>query len=417
MEKVDDERNGAPLVGTKEEKERSAVGDESEDVGTEVYNTFDDMGVKETLLRGIYGMGYERPSAIQQRAIVPVFRGHDCICQSQSGTGKTAAFCTGVLERMDLSLREAQAIVLSPTRELAKQTYNVLSSIASYMEGIKVHLLIGGRGQPSNRTHAQMLEEGVHVVVGTPGRVLQMVADLGALRVHALKMLVLDEADEMLSMGFQEQIYDLVKYLPEEMQLCLFSATMPEEALALTKKFMRNPVKILVKREDVTLLGIEQFFVNVEREEYKVGTLMDLYEQLTITQAVIFCNMKRKCDWIAEKMTENDFTVSVLHGEMDQQDRDLVAKEFRSGTSRVLITTDVLARGFDCQQVNLVINYDLPRNRENYIHRIGRSGRFGRKGVAINFVTAGDLRTMRDIESYYHTLWTEMPADFDIASG
>ena len=144
---------------------------------------------------------------------------------------------------------------------------------------------------------------------------------------------------------------------------------------------------------------------------------MDLYEQLTITQAVIFCNMKRKCDWIAEKMTENDFTVSVLHGEMDQQDRDLVAKEFRSGTSRVLITTDVLARGFDCQQVNLVINYDLPRNRENYIHRIGRSGRFGRKGVAINFVTAGDLRTMRDIESYYHTLWTEMPADFDIASG
>lgn len=415
MENVDDERNVAPMAGAKEQKEWSEVGDGS-DVGMEVYSTFDDMGLKETILRGIYGMGYEQPSTIQQRAIVPVFNGHDCICQSQSGTGKTAAFSTGVLERIDLSIRDPQAIVLSPTRELAKQTHSVLSSIASYMEGIKVHLLIGGRGQPSNRTHAQMLGEGVHVVVGTPGRVLQMVADLGALRVNALKMLVLDEADEMLSMGFQDQIYDLAKHLPEDVQMCLFSATMPEEALELTRKFMRNPVKILVKREDVTLLGIEQFFINVEREEYKVGTLMDLYEQLTITQAVIFCNMKRKCDWIAEKLTENDFTVSVLHGEMDQQDRDLVAREFRSGTSRVLITTDVLARGFDCQQVNLVINYDLPRNRENYIHRIGRSGRFGRKGVAINFVTAADLRTMRDIESYYHTMWTEMPADFDIAS-
>lgn len=393
---------------------KDVPGDES-DLGTVLYDSFDEMGLNDNLLRGIYGMGYENPSTIQKRAIVPVYKGHDCICQSQSGTGKTATFCTGILQRMDLSVKKAQAIVLSPTRELAQQTWNVLSSLGTYMEGIKNHLLIGGRGQPSNRVHASMLNEGVHVIVGTPGRVLQMV-DLGALDVGALKILVIDEADEMLSMGFQDQLYDLVKLLPEDIQMCLFSATMPEEALAITKSFMRNPVKILVKREEVTLLGIEQFFINVEREEYKIGALMDLYEHLTITQAVIFCNTKRKCDWIAEKMMENDFTVSVLHGEMEQQDRNMVAKEFRSGTSRVLITTDVLSRGFDCQQVNLVINYDLPRNRENYIHRIGRSGRFGRKGVAINFVTAGDLRTMRDIESYYHTMWTEMPADFDIPS-
>merc|ERR1712003_553665 len=173
----------------------------------------------------------------------------------------------------------------------------------------------------------------------------------------------------------------------------------------------REPIRILVKRDELTLEGIKQFYVSVEKEEWKIGTLCDLYETLTITQAIIYCNTRRKVDWLTEKMQSRDFTVSAMHGDMDQRERDLIMREFRSGSSRVLISTDLLARGIDVQQVSLVINYDLPTNRENYIHRIGRSGRFGRKGVAINFVTNQDVRAMKDIERYYHTQIEEMPMD------
>jgi translation initiation factor 4A len=256
------------------------------------------------------------------------------------------------------------------------------------------------------------MQQNIHVIVGTPGRVFHLI-EQGALRVEQLKMFVLDEADEMLDMGFKDQIYDIVKYCPEDTQMCLFSATMPQEALSITEKFMRDPIHILVKREQVTLEGIKQFFVDVNQENWKLDTLCDLYESLTITQAIIFVNTTRKADWLMEKMEERDFTVSVLHGQMEQKDRELTLKEFRSGSSRVLITTDVLSRGFDCQQVNLVINYDLPRKRESYIHRIGRSGRMGRKGTAINFVTAQDVRQMRDIEGYYHTMWEQLPGNLE----
>jgi translation initiation factor 4A len=233
----------------------------------------------------------------------------------------------------------------------------------------------------------------------------------GALRLDSIKLFVLDEADEMLSRGFKDQIYDVFKFLPENIQVCLFSATMPSEVLDVTNKFMREPARILIKRDELTLEGIKQFFIAVEREEWKLDTLCDLYETLTITQAIIYCNTRRKVDWLTEKMQSRDFTVSAMHGDMSQRDRDLIMREFRSGSSRVLITTDLLARGIDVQQVSLVINYDLPTNRENYIHRIGRSGRFGRKGVAINFLTAGDVRYLRDIEQFYHTQIEEMPMD------
>ena len=184
---------------------------------------------------------------------------------------------------------------------------------------------------------------------------------------------------------------------------------MPSDVLEVTKKFMRDPIRILVKRDELTLEGIKQFYIAVEREDWKLETLCDLYETLTITQAVIFCNTRRKVEWLTEKMTARSFTVSAMHGDMDQKDRDVIMKEFRSGSSRVLITTDLLARGIDVQQVSLVINYDLPTNRENYIHRIGRGGRFGRKGVAINFVTTEDTRMLREIEQFYNTQVDEMP--------
>jgi len=222
-------------------------------------------------------------------------------------------------------------------------------------------------------------------------------------------MLIIDEADEMLNQGFKEQIYDIYRYLPPTTQVVLVSATLPQEVLDMTSKFMNEPVRVLVKRDELTLEGIKQFFVAVEKEEWKFDTLCDLYDTLTITQAVIFCNTKKKVDWLTAKMREANFTVSAMHGDMPQRERDAIMEEFRSGGSRVLIATDLWGRGIDVQQVSLVISYDLPSNRELYIHRIGRSGRFGRKGVAINFVKADDIRILRDIEQFYSTQIDEMP--------
>jgi translation initiation factor 4A len=367
-------------------------------------DTFDALELKEPLLRGIYAYGFEKPSAIQQRGILPVLKGHDTIAQAQSGTGKTATFAISILQKLDNERCETQALCLAPTRELAAQIQKVIIALGDYMN-IKVHACVGGTAV---REDIRTLQDGVHVVVGTPGRVYDMI-NRRALRLDNVGMFVLDEADEMLSRGFKDQIYDVFKFLPEKVQVCLFSATMPMDCLEITQRFMRDPIRILVKRDELTLEGIKQFFVAVEREEWKLDTLCDLYETLTITQAIIYCNTRRKVDWLTEKMQERDFTVSAMHGDMDQRERDLIMREFRSGSSRVLITTDLLARGIDVQQVSLVINYDLPTNRENYIHRIGRSGRFGRKGVAINFLATGDVRYLRDIEQFYNTQIDEMP--------
>ncbi|KFM62051.1 Eukaryotic initiation factor 4A-II, partial [Stegodyphus mimosarum] len=369
-----------------------------------VVDNFDDMNLREELLRGIYAYGFEKPSAIQQRAIIPCIRGLDVIAQAQSGTGKTATFSIAILQKIDTNLRECQALILAPTRELAQQIQKVVIALGDYMNA-QCHACIGGTNV---REDIRKLEMGVHVVVGTPGRVFDMI-NRKALRTDHIKIFVLDEADEMLSRGFKDQIYDVFRTLNSNIQVILLSATMPIDVLEVTKKFMREPVRILVKKEELTLEGIKQFYISVEREDWKLDTLCDLYETLTITQAVIFCNTRRKVDWLMEKMHSRDFTVSALHGDMDQKERDVIMREFRSGSSRVLITTDLLARGIDVQQVSLVINYDLPTNRENYIHRIGRGGRFGRKGVAINFVTEDDKRTLRDIEQFYNTQIEEMP--------
>jgi translation initiation factor 4A len=230
------------------------------------------------------------------------------------------------------------------------------------------------------------------------------------LKPDSIKVFILDEADEMLSRGFKDQIYDIFQALPSRVQVGIFSATMPPEALEITQRFMNKPVRILVKRDELTLEGIKQFYISVEKEEWKLDTLCDLYDTLNITQAVIFCNTRRKVDWLTDKMRAKEHTVSSTHGDISQKERDVILNEFRTGSSRVLITTDLLARGIDVQQVSLVINYDLPRNLENYIHRIGRSGRFGRKGVAINFVTSDDVRTLRELEQFYNTTIEEMPA-------
>jgi translation initiation factor 4A len=369
----------------------------------EVTENFDDMNLREELLRGVYAYGFEKPSAIQQRAIVPCVKGHDVIAQAQSGTGKTATFSISILQQIDTKLAQCQALVLAPTRELAQQIQKVVIALGDYM-GAQCPCI----GGTSVREDMRKLDAGQHIVVGTPGRVFDMISRK-VLRTYDIKMFVLDEADEMLSRGFKDQIYDVFRHLNSNIQVVLLSATMPAEVLEVTTRFMREPIRILVKKEELTLEGIRQFYVSVEREEWKLDTLCDLYETLTITQAVIFCNTRRKVDWLTEKMHQRDFTVSAMHGDMDQKERDVIMREFRSGSSRVLITTDLLARGIDVQQVSLVINYDLPTNRENYIHRIGRGGRFGRKGVAINFVTDDDKRTLNDIEKFYNTRIDEMP--------
>merc|ERR1719343_1324251 len=232
----------------------------------------------------------------------------------------------------------------------------------------------------------------------------------GWLGVASLRVFVLDEADEMLSSGFKDQIYTIFKTLHPDVQVCLFSATMPPDILELTTKFMRDAVRILAKTEELTLEGINQYYILLVKEEWKLDVLMDLYETLTITQCIIYCNTQRRADQLAEEMRRRDFTVSVMHAGLEPQERQLVMREFRSGSSRVLISTDLLARGIDVQQVSLVINYDLPRSVENYLHRIGRSGRFGRKGTAINMMTSREVRTMQDIERHYATQIEELPA-------
>jgi translation initiation factor 4A len=276
--------------------------------------------------------------------------------------------------------------------------------------GAKVHCCIGGTNV---REELQTLKNGVHVVVGTPGRVYDMI-QRRALKVDGVKLFVLDEADNMLdARGFQDQVKSIFTLLPEAVQTAVFSATMPSEVLDLALSFMNNPIKVLVKREQTTLKGLKQFYVALERESWKLDTLCDLYCGMTITQSVIFCNTRRSAEWLAKAMTERDFTVSCIHGgdDQDPKERQRIMKEFRSGTSRVLIATDILARGIDVQQVSLVINYDIPRSREQYIHRIGRSARYGRRGVAINFIVERDIGIMRDIETFYSTEIKELPAN------
>lgn len=372
----------------------------------ETIDSFDEMNLNENLLRGIYGYGFEKPSPIQQKSIHRILDGNDTIAQAQSGTGKTGAFTISVLQKIDKENPNCQALIVAPTRELAQQIEGVIKSLSSYME-INVYACVGGRDV---RKDIETLHYGVQIVVGTPGRINDMISRRH-LRLDDVKIFVLDEADEMLSRGFKEQIHTIFQHLDENAQVAIFSATMPEDILDVTQKFMRSPInRILVQNEKLTLEGIKQFYISVDREEWKIETLFDLYNTITVTQAIIYANTRRKVDFLTRKMLDNNFTVSAIHGDMTQTEREEIMIDFRVGKTRVLITTDLLARGIDVQQVSLVINYDLPINKESYIHRIGRSGRYGRKGVSINFVTYEDQKLITELERFYNTQISEMPS-------
>jgi len=301
-------------------------------------------------------------------------------------------------------MKSTQALILAPTREVVQRIQKAVMDLGDYMN-VKCHGCVGGTNVREDTTK---LQEEVHDVVGTPDHVYDMI-NRRALKTDNIKIFCLDDADEMLSRGFKNQICGVIQLLPLATQFVLLSATVPAEVLEVTDKFMRDPVRILAKRDESTLEGIKQFYISVEKEEWKLDILYDLNETAAITQAIIFCNTCRKVDWLADKMRGAGFAVSAVHEDMDQTQRDVLMKVFRSGSSRVLITTDLLTRGIDVQQVSVVINYDLPISTENYIHRIGRGARFGRKRVAINFVATDDIRMLRDIEQFYHTQIDEMP--------
>jgi translation initiation factor 4A len=381
--------------------------EEQEQVIT-VCETFDEMGLKDDLLRGIYSHGFEKPSTIQQRGILPFCTGSDIIAQSQSGTGKTGTFSIGLLQRIDVTQSTTQALVLAPTRELAKQIYNVIGLLGGYLDGLKRELAIGGVKSKYGRWGDG--DECSHVVIGTPGRVLDNL-QRKRLRADHIKVLVLDEADEMLSRGFIDQVYNIFQHVPNETQVALFSATMPVEVLGLTQKFMQKPIRILVKQEELTLEGIRQFYVCVDKRPQKIDVIFDLFGVISVTQCIIYANTKRMAEDLHHYLTEEQFSVGIITGNMEQEDRNRVMKDFRQGQTRVLIATDMLARGIDVQQVSLVVNFDLPREKETYIHRIGRSGRFGRKGTAINLVTADEYQYIKELEAFYATQIEELPSN------
>jgi translation initiation factor 4A len=371
------------------------------------YDAFDTMGLPDTLLRGIYAHGFEKPSPIQQKAIVPIKNGNDVLAQAQSGTGKTAAFSIGAMCHVDPALKRPQILVLVPTRELAQQIEYVATNLGTHLP-LSVYSATGGT--PIN-TDLRALEKGVQYIVGTPGRIYDLM-HRGAIQRQHIKVLIMDEADQMLEDRFREQVMCILGLgFPKETHVALFSATMPVEVIEFAEKLLHNPTRILIPPEEVTLDGIKQYFVELPREDWKYEVLCDLYQQLNINQAIIYCNKRQKVEWLAEKMSSQGFPLSFIHGDMDVEERRRRMKDFRTGSIRVLISTDLLARGIDVQQVSLVINYELPVQRENYIHRIGRSGRFGRKGVAINLLLPEETKLMKDIETFYTTRVDTLPED------
>jgi len=399
---------------TKETKEtnKTKENEEFEDIKSdelECFTTFDKMNLKMNLLRGIFAYGFETPSPIQMRAIVPIIKGRDVTGQAQSGTGKTGTFIIGTLQRIDETKKYTQALILSPTRELSQQIFDVCNSLSLYTK-IKSYLLIGGNSR--NNDIKNIGRNNYQIIIGTPGRVFDMLKNK-FLESKNLELFILDEADEMLSKGFLDQIYEIFQYIPKTSQVCLFSATMPYEALEITDRFMNNSIKILVKKEQLTLDGIKQFYIAIEKEIWKLDTLCDIYGKLTIAQSIIYCNTRRTSEWLKEQLEDRDFTVKCIHSDMKSEERKKVMSDFKNGDSRVLIATDLISRGIDVQQVSIVINYDIP-GKETYIHRIGRSGRYGKKGLAINFVTYDDVRKLKTIQEYYNTEIEEMPEDISV---
>jgi len=380
----------------------------SEDL--ELFSKWDELdNINPSILRGIYAYGFEAPSPIQSKAIIPIIKGRDIIAQAQSGTGKTAAFSVGALSKIDTSKKTNQVLILSPTHELSRQIFEVIQSLGSNMKNLNIKMIVG---KTSIEEDVESMRETVpHIIVGCPGRVFDMIRRKH-IKANNLSLIVLDEADEMLSSGFKDQVHSIFQHISQKTQVALFSATLPPHILSITEKFMNNPLKICVNAESLTLEGIKQYFVALEDDRHKYLTLKDLYQTISVSQCIVYCNSVKRVTDLYEALKEDGFPVTHIHSSMDKVQREKSFKDFRTGVVRVLISSDITARGIDIQQVSIVINFDLPRDIHIYLHRIGRSGRWGRKGTGINFITRKDIRKMREIEGYYDTQIEELPNDF-----
>ena len=399
-----------PITPTGASDSASGVADSADASSYPEFKNWEDVDeISPDLLRGIYAYGFEKPSHIQQKSILSIIQKRDVIAQAQSGTGKTGAFTVAALQSIDVTKTKTQVLILAPTRELAKQIYDVISSIGSMMTGLTLRLLVGGTSTADDAS--DLRKSAPHIIVGCPGRVFDMIRRNHIQGSH-VNMLVLDEADEMLSAGFNDQIYNIFQFMPSDIQVVLFSATMPPELYTLTEKFMRTPVNIQVKADQLTLEGIQQHYVALDDDIQKYLTLKDLFKTISVSQCIIFCNSTKRVADLHEAMHFDGFPVCCIHSGMEKGERDKAYQDFKAGVHRVLISSNVTARGIDIQQVSTVINFDMPQDVHIYLHRIGRSGRWGRKGVGINFVTRRDMRIKKEIEVYYGTLITELPVNF-----
>ena len=372
------------------------------------YETFDSMELNENLLRGIYSHGFEKPSNIQQKSINILRSGKDLIAQSQSGTGKTGAFVIGSLSKIDVNNKNVQIIILSPTRELAIQIHNVANSISQYMN-IKNTLLIGGNFINMNNIRNELKE--TQMIIGTPGKIYDLI-NRGILKIDKLESIVLDEADEILSKDFKEQFFEILKFINNKIQIVLYSATMSKDIMDVVENILDEPEKILVTKEELTLEGIRQFYINVIQDRYKLDALIDIYSSLSINQTIIYINTINRALQLQNKLRYQGLESSLLHSKITQVERNNVLNDFRNGKSRILLSTDIISRGIDIQSVSIIINYDVPNYKETYIHRIGRSGRYGRKGYAINFCCNNDINKLKTIEEFYSTSIEEFPENY-----
>jgi translation initiation factor 4A len=371
---------------------------------------WDEFGLTDDLLRGIYAYGFETPSNIQKKGILPIIQGKDVIAQAQSGCGKTGTFAIGTLQRINIKKKTTQVLILSPTHELVKQTAAVVEGIGSFMEGLLVRSFVGGT---PIREDAHFLKENTpQIVVGSLGRVLDLI-EKKMLKTDDLEMLVMDEADVMLSDEFNDKIkYMFEKHFPNGMQVVLFSATMPPEIVSVTRLFMNKPISILMKNEELSLQCIQQFYVAVRGDHVKYEVLRDIFSVISVSQCIIYCNSVWRVEQLCNRMLGDGFSVCCIHSNLDKRERMRIFKMFKEGGTRVLVSSDITARGIDVQQVSTVINFDLTPNIHTYLHRIGRGGRWGRKGFAINFITQKDIPDMKRIESYYKVDIKELPSGF-----
>jgi len=371
----------------------------SEDIIADVCETFDDIGgeegLKEDLLRGIFAYGYDKPSRIQSYAIPQIIKKRDILAQSQSGTGKTGAFIISVLQNVDDNLKEPQAIILSPTCELATQTYVVGKALSQFMTNINFSFTVGGSDRSANIKELGGVYQGktedniAQIIIATPGRLIDIIVEYPHL-FQKIRYLVIDECDELLSGTFRDEIKKiLIELKQNDLQISLFSATLTNDVILLSTHILKNPAKILIKKEKITLEGIKQTFIQVNRPEEKLYVLLDMLSTISVQQFIIYVNSKKNAEMLQEFLENENYSALVINGSMNKYERTKTIIDFKEGGIKCLISTDLLSRGIDIQQLSLVINYDLPKsdNIQSYVHRIGRTGRFGRQGLSINLVT------------------------------